>query len=170
MALLAPATANTLRPDGVEHRDRSGKPVQAVTKEKGDERAACGHRQVPPVLECGRRQVVQQDVADDAPAQRSDHAQGDDTDDVQPHGAHRSQSSVEAERKRPGQIEDKQPRRSGAHLEPFARWWIPLTLVPTSEWSRLPPPQRANHLCNSCTPCKPPPRYVRAAGPDRLVS
>ena len=60
------------------------------------------------LLEGGRRQVVQQDVADDAPAQRSDHAKGDDTDDVQPDSAHCSQRSVKAERERPGQIEDKQ--------------------------------------------------------------
>ena len=72
--------------------------MQAVTKDKGDERASGGHRQIPPVPEGGRRQVVQQDVADDAPAQRSDHAEGDDTDDVQPDSAHGSQRSVKAER------------------------------------------------------------------------
>ena len=81
---------------------------------KGDERACCGHRQIPPVLEGGRRQVVQQDVADDAPTQRSDHAEGDDTDDVQPDSAHRSQRSVKAERERPGQIEDKQHKAASA--------------------------------------------------------
>ena len=149
--LAGPGDGEHAEPDGVEHRDCSGEPVQAVAKEEGDEGASGGHRQISPVLEGGRRQVVQQDVADDAPAQRSDHAEGDDADDVQPDSAHRGQCSVEAERKCPGQIEDKQPGRSGAHLEPFARWRIPPTLVSTSEWLGRPAPRRANHLCNSST-------------------
>jgi hypothetical protein len=81
--LAGPGDGEHAEPDSVEHRDRSGEPVQAMTKKKGDERASGGHRQIPPILEGGRRQVVQQDVADDAPTQSSDHAEDDDTDDVQ---------------------------------------------------------------------------------------
>jgi hypothetical protein len=69
-------------------------------------KAAAGRDgEVAPVAERGRRQVVDEDVADDAAAQRGDHPERDHTDDVEVRHADGGQGSVEGERKRAAQVE-----------------------------------------------------------------
>jgi hypothetical protein len=103
------------QPGGVQHVDRGSQPTQPSAEQERNQPSAGSHRQVTPVAERGRWQGAEQDVAEDAPTHRCDHAEGDDTDDVHMRRSDRGQRAVQCERERPGKVQDEQQRRSGGH-------------------------------------------------------
>jgi hypothetical protein len=70
------------QPSGVQQVDQAGEPSQPAVEQERDQSSAGSHGQVTPVDERGWRQRAEQDVTNNAPADRGDHAQGDDPDDV----------------------------------------------------------------------------------------
>jgi hypothetical protein len=95
----------------VEQVDRQAQPVQPARKGEGDQPAGRGDREVAPVVERGRRDRPDDEIAQDAAAECGDHPQGHDADDVEPRRPYRGQRTVEGEHERPDEIEDEQQRR-----------------------------------------------------------
>jgi hypothetical protein len=82
-------------------------------EEERDQRPASGYRQVGPGAECGRRQRVDEDVAQDAAAEGRDHAERQHPDDVKLRFFQACDRAVERERERAGQVKREQQRRFG---------------------------------------------------------
>jgi hypothetical protein len=113
--LARPDHREHAQPDGVQHDDRHLEAVQPLAQGECDQPPTRSERQVAPVAKGSRRYRADEDVADDAPAQGGDHAEGEYADDVQAGGMHRSQRAVEREREGAGQIQREQQRQLGCH-------------------------------------------------------